>query len=224
MPPNQKEAYDFGNEEYDESPEGLVEPESAPYPDIPEELPGVETVENYEGVVPALVDPEGELTQNQRAEIAARNSTIIPRQERDDGPTPIEPDDDPEDPDSDDDDGEVEILENPQNEAEIETIADDGDNMVSEDEADEEYDEPLDQGAGLQDQGAESEEAVTEEEPLGRGHRRRVASQFLTYPGENVFAMYRDDEGRIEKIWRERRSGRDERTQPVSRFERFCAG
>jgi hypothetical protein len=180
--------YDFGNEEYDESPESLVEPESAPYPDIPEELPGVETAENHEGVVPTLVDPEGELTQNQRAEIAARNSAIIPRQEPDDGPALIEPDDGPEDPDSDsdEDDGEVEILENPQIEAEVTTVADDADDG-------EDDDTPQDQGAVLGDQGAALEESTAEEEPLGRGHRRRVASQFLTYPGENVFAMYQDD-------------------------------
>jgi hypothetical protein len=186
--------YDFNNEEYDESPENLVEPESAPYPDIPEELPGVETAEDYEGVTPALIEPEGELTQNQRAEIAARNSAIIPRQENRDGPELIEPDDDPEDPD-DDDDGEVEVLEVPQNEADVTTVDDDDDDADFEDGADEDGDDDAlqDQGAELQGQGAELEEATAEEEPLGRGRRRKVASQFLIYPGENVFAMYQDD-------------------------------
>jgi hypothetical protein len=41
-------------------PEQLVEEEHAPYPDILEELPGVEMHENHESVTPALMeDTEG---------------------------------------------------------------------------------------------------------------------------------------------------------------------
>jgi hypothetical protein len=73
----------------------------------------VEIANNYEGVPPAVIDPEDNPTQKQRAEIAVMNSAIIPRQEQDIKPAMVEPDDYPEDPDSDDDDGDIEVIEGP---------------------------------------------------------------------------------------------------------------
>lgn len=54
----------------------MVEEEPAPYPDIPEELPGMETVENQENVTPALITEQDD---GKRVALdASRNANTVP--------------------------------------------------------------------------------------------------------------------------------------------------
>jgi hypothetical protein len=50
--------YDFGNNKYNKTLEALVEEDPAPFPNILEEIPAVETTADYEGVTPAVMVPE----------------------------------------------------------------------------------------------------------------------------------------------------------------------
>lgn len=73
---------DVSNEEYDEKPEGLLEPESSPFPDIPAEMPGVDLAEHMEEI-PAVTQPDDQAETMQQARLAAANAGL-------DGGIPLE--------------------------------------------------------------------------------------------------------------------------------------
>lgn len=108
--------YQFENKECNEVPERLVEEEPAPYPYIPEELPGVETQENHEGVTPALIEDTkgGEAS----ALAAARNANITHGHDMlEEGPMVIEPDEE-----SHASSNEPEVIDGPDDEPSVVTI------------------------------------------------------------------------------------------------------
>jgi hypothetical protein len=87
--------YDFDNPEYNNTPEALVEDDPVPYPEIPEELPAVETTADYEGVTPAVVVPGSDGQMDAIA--AARNANItIGEDMLKEGPVLVEPDEESE--------------------------------------------------------------------------------------------------------------------------------
>ena len=156
--------FDFNNDEYDDN-DVHCEPDFAPYPDI-----------------------------HQQAEIAARNSAIIPREETD---ADLDPQASLPTPAGDDADDDVE------NNNGDETVGDDEIDVVNGPERPEpnlidmeDLDGDIDDNARPVDPVGDPNDMRHNDvapEPLGRGHRQRRRNQFLTYPGEDVFAMYRAD-------------------------------
>ena len=164
-----------GNEEYHNmGREGIVDDEPAPYPDIPAELPGIDT--EGDGDDRAL-DGEGAVAERRAAENSVlirhdHHQNDVDRQFEHEG----EGDGSDEDIDAPDNIEPADVLHQPGNE-DVE-----GNNEPAHD-------------VGQSDGGQEDEIGVEDddvnEEQLGRGCRQRRPNQFLRYPGEDLFAMYR---------------------------------
>ena len=156
----------------------------APFPSIPDDFPEIPLTDDS---TTAVIDPEGDLTSNQLAAIAANNSTIANRPEPPLAPTNGNANYN--DENANDDDG----YDNNDNGAPLDDLQPDDapdDNTNADDT--QVPDEPDD----LDDNTNADNTQVPDEPPeqLGRGHRLRRPNQFLTYPGENVFAAYQTDE------------------------------
>lgn len=88
---NNRPYEDIRNEEYDEEPEGLVEPETSPFPDIPSELPGIELAEHAEHT-PAVTLPDEQAEVALQARLAAENAGLDREMAGDEGPHLVEAD------------------------------------------------------------------------------------------------------------------------------------
>jgi len=191
--------YEFDNEEYDEAPERLVEEEPAPYPDILEELPGVETLENHEGITPAVMPEQHD---GERAAVeAARNANIAPGEDGlDQGPVIIEQDEE-----SMGDDEEPELIEHVRNDQEAVSVADEsldggaGEDFETTDEPEVKASDVDPEDSPEDDLGGGSAEGSDEEEhgELRRSSRHRTKSTRLTWDTRhqgNVFAQYMQED------------------------------
>eukprot|EP00804_Cyclotella_cryptica_P019093 CCRYP_021211-RA/>CCRYP_021211-RA protein AED:0.16 eAED:0.16 QI:0/0/0/0.66/1/1/3/0/1057 len=187
---NNRTFQDIRNEEYDDEPEGLVEQEPSPFPDIPSEMPGIELTEHAESTT-AIPIPDEQAETAIQARIAAENAGLAyqeaPAIEVDDGSSVLEA----EISDQGADDGvEGELLDQDEDEGELSDH--EGDNLNT---------TKMNETGGLLDEGAgEDEPGESDDEGAGtrRSKRARKVSTRLQGFEHNMSAMYAKEDAEKE--------------------------